>query len=584
MARYAPILRIKSASLRLTLEVNAESRMGLIMPGGKIEITGAPATVERETVSDGSGFGLWEQTDYRLTVEPEVADSVVQIKTRSMSLVAGIGTVGRSGALSGVLNFGSLVGVVVFELQTPTEKLAVGLEVFPSKVDYKKDYQDLLSAIDAHHDRLMFRYFQATHRLAGSDGRHDDDRDIDWLTILRAEVKRLMLGIGIIDQHPHVVLRRDVGFVRTHLIKRFGAPTITAIRQGRGKGGFIQVDVVAARERLPAEMRARTWDSPEHRWIGGQLSLIANRVRRIRAAVQAESGRTAGEEDSVKIGILNELDQLEAAINLALRIEPIRGARADPGALLRPTTVLLSKSGYAEVFRTIVSLREILTLAGVTREASISDIARLYEQWCFLELLSLVRSTFPISDPVAELRIISERLLSPAIDEGAAVLVYQAEGIRVSVTNNETVRTPTGDQRPDMIISIERDGHFPVDLILDAKYRRHQARNGSGHLGPGQDAVNAMHRYRDAITARHDSMDIRPVTHAVALFPASADESQGYRQSRLSVSIPKIGIGALPFLPGNVEYVREWLSSILADPDLAIRQAGFPTSREAETK
>lgn len=454
--------------------------------------------------------------------------------------------------------------------------------MFPSKVDYKVDYQALLHAIESHNNRLLFRFYQATRRLSGSREMPTADRDIDWLTVLRGEVSQLLDGVRLMDLHPHEVLHQDVSYVRLHQIKRFGGTTVTAIRQGRGKGSWTSVGSVAARERLPADTRFRSWDSPEHRWIHGQLNLILTRVSRIRVGVDGDPGRGSLDDAEVKAGVLRELDQLEATVRFALRSEPIRAARSDPGAIVTPSTVLLNKSGYSEIYRSIIALRDILTLVGVTREASLANIAKLYEQWCLLEVIDIVRSQFPSADPMRELRIVSERLLAPTIDEGASVLVYELEGFRVSVSNNEKIRTPTGDHKPDILVSIDLAGRPPIKLILDAKYRRYESKSGRGYPGPGQDAINAMHRYRDAVAVNHDGVDLRPVTHAVALFPATATECAGYEDADLFRSIAKTGIGALPFLPGNEQLVRDWLRTLLADPVRALDQAGLPTSREAE--
>lgn len=125
MVRYVPMLRVESHSMRMLLDVNAESRMGLALPEGEVRVGGAPADMEVLLAEQGNRFGLWEQTDYRLTLEPKIAGERVAVRTRSSSLVSGVGAIGETGVQSGVINFGSLVGIVDFVCSSPGEKIQV---------------------------------------------------------------------------------------------------------------------------------------------------------------------------------------------------------------------------------------------------------------------------------------------------------------------------------------------------------------------------------------------------------------------------------------------------------------------------
>ena len=108
-------------------------------------------------------------------------------------------------------------------------------------------------------------------------------------------------------------------------------------------------------------------------------------------------------------------------------------------------------------------------------------------------------------------------------------------------------------QQPDLLISLEEDGWPRVHLVLDAKYRLDTSenyRNYYGSLGPPEDAINIMHRYRDAILERpNKAADVpnRTVIQAAALFPSSVEASSKYDSSKLWNALQTIGVGALPF-------------------------------------
>ncbi len=68
-----------------------------------------------------------------------------------------------------------------------------------------------------------------------------------------------------------------------------------------------------------------------------------------------------------------------------------------------------------------------------------------------------------------------------------------------------------------------------------------------------------MHRYRDAIVEENG---IKPVQTAVVLFPGKAE---GYKQHHFYKSIERVGVGALPFLPGEEGLVEEFIKTICTE-------------------
>ena len=91
-----------------------------------------------------------------------------------------------------------------------------------------------------------------------------------------------------------------------------------------------------------------------------------------------------------------------------------------------------------------------------------------------------------------------------------------------------------------------------------------------------------MHRYRDAILEFQNRNGKKPVqrrtvVQAAAVFPGGRTEDAFY-DSKLWKALKHIGVGALPFLPGNTEYVREWLRSSLKMGGFSIAQHTLPHS------
>ena len=140
-------------------------------------------------------------------------------------------------------------------------------------------------------------------------------------------------------------------------------------------------------------------------------------------------------------------------------------------------------------------------------------------------------------------------------------------------------------EKPDIIIRYEEVGWPQILLICDAKYRidaSEEYRQQFGSFGPPRDAINVLHRYRDAILEfeKETKSDGRPkhvVVQAVAAFPYSEGQPHEFQSSRLWQSIDRFGIGAVPALPSNLSYMREWLIQ-------AFRQGGWAMADRAIPK
>jgi len=89
---------------------------------------------------------------------------------------------------------------------------------------------------------------------------------------------------------------------------------------------------------------------------------------------------------------------------------------------------------------------------------------------------------------------------------------------------------------------------------------------------PPNDAINQMHRYRDALIHVHQADDgqpekSRPVLGAFVLYPGCFDEMTHHNP--YAEAIETVGIGSFPLLPGNS---NSWLKQFL--------EARFPHPRE----
>jgi hypothetical protein len=226
-------------------------------------------------------------------------------------------------------------------------------------------------------------------------------------------------------------------------------------------------------------------------------------------------------------------------------------------------------------------LRLGLDVEGNPFELSVMDVHDLYEAWCFIQLMRQVTSLIVGQADVSALLQIEEAGIRVWLRRGEQTALTCIGADRTLVLSyNPEYAGLTGDQRPDIVLRFQHDGWPDLIVVFDAKYRLDASedyRRRFGTAGPPQDAINVLHRYRDAITVHSIDHGLqRPVVKGAALFPLAAEESHDFPLSRLFNALEILGIGALPFLPGNTGLVNEWLKYLLALAPEEIAEPGPP--------
>ena len=121
--------------------------------------------------------------------------------------------------------------------------------------------------------------------------------------------------------------------------------------------------------------------------------------------------------------------------------------------------------------------------------------------------------------------------------------------------------------------------------IFDAKYRIGFSEEGM--VGPKEEDINTMHRYRDAIVYENTKLTPnvfeKTMFGAYVLFPYAREEE--YKEHPFYKSISTVNIGGLPFLPGTTRLVEQVLTELIEDSEqTAFERAMLPVGMEQRLK
>lgn len=545
--------------------------------GGPVAATGGAGTLAVEAVAgpvevrvDGGAvhhvestwrtpLRLEEETAYPVLLNSRT-EAPVALYHRDPVVVGGLTAAEGGRTWYGAVGFGSSVGRSRFVvLAGDRPEVVFTVTVAPRKVD-EADAAAMRREIEAALAGLAVRYLGPA-TVPAEERAMQSSRPV-WLVQLQAALPALEAALAAVSHRPREALRRAPDFLRAERVTRPDAAVRRAVATGRGAGPRTDAGLLPLRARLSAQPLRPTRDTPEHRWLRARLEAAAHRL----AVVRREEGRLPTSPRRART--LAELDAAALRLRRLRALPPLAEATGPPPPTL--PLALQTASGYAEAHAALRRLDGGLVLGEGMREAVPHDLAGLYEVWTYLTLGRLLAARLGRPLPTGAFFAATARGVRLRLRRGRHhALRLSGHGLTVGLAYEPRFPSSPGllAQKPDFLLTVERPGAPPRLYVLDAKYRRDDTagyRRRHGAPGPPEDALGDLHRYRDAIVQAGASGVERPVEAAVALFPYHEPEPGAFARSRLWTSVARIGVGAVPLLPGETGYLERWLDDVTA--------------------
>lgn len=464
----------------------------------------------------------------------------------------------RSHSLRGSINFGNDIGWFKLKLaHTHNNKLieqTLSFEVLPLKMDMHTDLDQIQQEIDKKYPLWRFALSNKTEQELERSRKPHERFPLLWLTQFNSLREELQRGIREILNSPHSRLLPYHSKLRAERIKG-------KLRQRLEERVAVGLAQHEMSKRYDVQQRRLSSDTPENRFIKYVLQCCVRELGQF--IKRAEQHDAQPENSRLSATFYAELRQWQQPLNKQLNQPFFRDISAFAG-LNNESLVLQQKAGYARVYRVWQQLKMYLDVLGDHAAVSVKSIAELYEVWCFLKVRYLLEElgfTEKSSLKVTLNKSGLERKLKDG-RQAAFVLVRNGTVVRLSheplfhrIKSNlkQGIYSWTTVQKPDILMEVTLPEGQSIFWIFDAKYRL-RAGNGQDTDLPPDDAINQMHRYRDALI-HADSADeqrhikTRPVYGAFVLYPGWFDENK--QQNPAQAAIDEVGIGSFPLLPGQ---------------------------------
>ena len=523
---------------------------------------------------------FYEQTDYVVTIKARSGE-VLEFQSNSPLVEERIGRVLDDDAslLSGVVNFGNNVGFSDFiVIANGKTVLSIKIEVYPTKIAYKEDYQEMMADINNMVSEIVVEFMKKTYQVFVPDHKRDEVPAV-FFTILQTIYDKYLQSVNRIISVPHHKLISEHEVVPHYKAKRTDSRSEKWLQKHpkylKRNGDTILADrVLSVRKQI-------TYDTQENCLV---KFMLRSTIRRITDFRKRYIKSTQNLDQSILSGAKKMEQELQRILSASFLSEVSEYSDAQSMSL-----VFSMAPGYRELYKYYLMLQNGISVGGDILRMSVRETAQLYEYWCFIKLYSILRERYELKSPD----------IIKVDRKGVTVDLVKGRPSRITFLNTQTgeqfylaynpaeSKTQTVNQKPDNVLELEKRGSKTAyKYIFDAKYRIESNPDGSFYPdtkpGPKVDDINTMHRYRDSIV--YENPDSRftfekTMFGAYILFPY-ADEEE-YKEHRFYKSIESVNIGGLPFLPSATNLVTQLLDALITDSsESAFERATLPAGIE----
>ena len=472
-------------------------------------------------------------------------------------------------SLRGSVNFGNHIGwfklLLNYQSNEKNVEQAISFEVLPTKMDVSTDLANIQQIIDAQYPLLHFSFAQKTEQELGRSRKPHERFALLWLSQFESLRLELEKGIKKILQAPHSQLLPRTRKLRADQLKR----RIPSKLEEQVCSALANKEID---RRYKLDTKVLSVNTPENRFI---KMVLTQCVRELSAFVcRVKQNDAAPENSRLSSYFFEQINSWKTPLERDLN-RPFFREIGDYHGLNRESLVLHQKAGYANVYRVWQQLKLYLDVFSQHASISIKSVAELYEVWCVLELRRMLIDDLGFVELKSRKADLYKKGVEVALHDGmGAAFNLQRGGIKIRLaheplfksTNNPKVGRIYSwitSQKPDILLEAEFDNGDKIRWIFDAKYRIATDENTVDYAP--DDAINQMHRYRDALIHIHQAENgwqekTRPIFGAFVLYPGWFNNNEN--QNPYEEAIKEIGIGAFPLLPNSKKH---WLRDFLID-------------------
>lgn len=432
------------------------------------------------------------------------------------------------------------------------------LYVASPKLDTKNDLQQIMALINQEYENYIYDYLTLTFSSFALQ-RSVKNNHIIWLSIFRSVVDEYFRNVRFVMSRPNNKPVRKTYHARPERIRRWSQ---------REEERYRNMGQDAEMHYFRYEQTENTINTRENRFVKYTLHVLEKKFREVFSELGTLPNVMDTEERQLLEDYQRQFKRLETS-PFFQKVGEFEGFRQE-------SAILQQRMGYSKIYKAWLMLKNSLELVDGKTDIGMKQIWELYEIWCFLVMKRLIAKVLELDlqKPDNHVREDKSKMLNTIVkSEMTHIIEFDnvKNGDKVCLEYQHTYNrrtkefsTTTTEQRPDIVVTIKKKDGFVLTYLYDAKYRvQDDARDGELDEGvsidvadyPLPDAINQMHRYRDAIYYSMKT-EVRPSAKEIIggyiFFPGRVVGDEIYGRYFYQ-SIRKVNIGAFPLLPATKE-------------------------------
>lgn len=552
-------------------------------------------------VAKGAPF-FFDNTAYKAVVEMKAGCEDPWADGRSVEFEDTVFR--RKDFLTGTLQFRNDIGKSDFRFgyskNGERRTFRLTFHVLSTKLDYHHDWKNIVEDIEDEYRMLSYDFLKRTYHAFQQDS-DGETSDMIWWKVFEKHRAEFIRACRLIMSRPRARYRKIDEYRRADQLKVLSPALENEFGEYRQMDSHLYLD----------SRGAQTKDTVENRFFKFAVETISRKHETLSLRVNDEAAKVAEGDESGAAKRAKKFKKLAEEVRETT--DSLRQIRNNPFfrgigkfECLRQVSLVLQKApGYASMTRIYALLNAMYDLQDGLYGLETKNIADLYELWCFIEVKNQVAAALGVEKKNIKHTNRTEmgnwfgedpkkgkqsRVMIESADKTVRLeVLYNAAATLSGKSGIEKTIAPTGgDQKPDIVMRLVREygseKAFKLTYIFDAKYRLDDEDSTTGVGAPPDDAINQLHRYRDAIyygEVKDGPVDAdikKEVIGGYILFPGSGTKAE-IEESTLFKSIGKVNIGALPLRPGY-EIGRQFLCDFikhLVEKPTADHLTGLPS-------
>jgi hypothetical protein len=518
---------------------------------------------------DNADYPIW--VDFKSHIKNAEFGSILRTENENFSF--------RHNILAGFLNYGNEIGrseiVIKYKTSESEKKFVFSFEVLSQKLDYHQHWKTIIEDIEREYRLLSLDYLKRTYHSFSPDSQGDTP-ELIWWSIFQGEQQKFIKACRNIIDRPRRKITGEKTYLRADRLTRITNNIENELAENRHNSAHLYC----------IDRQTYTNDTQENRFLKFAIKSISQKYSKLQKNIE----RNQKVSDDFKYqmqDVAHNLDRLQK--------HPFFRTVGGFKGLNQESLVLQRAFGYSQVYKTYNLLKRAYALNDGAYRLQTKDIATLYEIWCFIEVSHIVRQRLNITADDIEHRNRTELngLFTWELGKGeSSKILFKKDGVELAEliynpqkTNHigvDNLVSLTTVQKPDIVLQLTKNDFkkdFKMTWLFDAKYRIDGKEKGVDV--PPEDAINQMHRYRDAIYFK-DYADREALKKEVIggyiLFPGDGEKSD-IQVSKFYKSIKEVNIGAFPLKPGdseNRQLLEDFIGSLIDNKSTNLIQSVIP--------